>query len=529
MAELTKEQKRIIRLIEKEAIAAGLDPDFALAIASLESTFQHIPASDKTSTAFGPFQVNKATAEANGVDYEEMKKSPELAIQTGIKNLARHAQNPLFEGDPTRIAAAHRFGENSEYAKTGDPSKIDKTLATYLADAMDHFEGSEFPLTVVREKSAPAKSEEMDMGSTPLGSREAIDQGDGEKIDMGSQPLAKYSVYDEDQSDRRLAAAEGAGAGAFIGAVKVPAIGLYKKAYDYFHRAPQSQDVETIIEAANKVNDAKAAAQAGGQGLKAPSAYEPTGPNAKYTAKFGQGVQLTPAEIASSTGMGKGDTEAWGLIKKAREANQKIDALTGAGSYTLDPERNLLVDTSAGGGARGTQKVPVAPAIPQAQRAQSLADYEAWANAQNAARAPESAAGKVVRNVVGSSPVKYGLAGAGIGYNLEDANQKFRDNDYIGGLASLGAAGASGATLIPKYAARANPAAVALTTGSQMYGDIKAGKPQEAAETGLSGATALLPRIFGPIGAALYSRGLNTGEEEELARRRRMPPTISRP
>jgi len=62
-----------------------------------------------------------------------------------------------------------------------------------------------------------------------------------------------------------------------------------------------------------------------------------------------------------------------------------------------------------------------------------------------------------------------------------------------------------------------------------MYGDIKAGRPQEAAESGMSGATALWPRIFGPLSAALYSRGLNTGEKEELERRRSMPPALSRP
>lgn len=528
MAELTKEQKDIIRLIEKEAKKAGVDPDFAVALASLESGFKHIPATDKKSTAFGPLQVNKATAEANGVDYEEMKKSPELAVRTGIMNIVRHANNPKFEGDPLRIAAAHRYGENSEYAKTGDPKFIDKTLATYLADAMDHFPEQALPPTIYTKPTESAAVQEMDMGTVPLGSNAPI-AGEGEQLDMGSQPLEKYSVYDENASDRRLAAAEGAGAGAFIGAVKVPAIGIYKKAYDYLHRAPQPQDVNTIIDAANKINEAKAAGQTGGQGLRAPTTVEPTGPNAKYTAKFGQGVQLTPTEIASATGMGKGDTEAWGLIKKAREANQKIDALTGAGSYTLDPERGLLVDTSVGGGARGTQKVPTPMAPSPTKQAQAVADYEAWANAQNAAGREPSRLAKGVSTVVGSSPVKYGLAGAGIGYNLEDASQKFSQGDYLGGLASTGAAGASGLTLVPKYAARANPAAVALTTGSQMYGDIKAGKPQEAAESGLSGATALWPRIFGPLSAALYSRGLNTGEKEELERLRKMQPTLSRP
>jgi hypothetical protein len=139
MATLNAEQKRIIRLIEQEAIKVGVDPDFAVALASLESTFRHVPADDKKSTAFGPFQVNKATAQANGVDYDEMKNSPELAVRAGVLNIARHAQNPQLGGDPMRVAAAHRLGENSEYAKTGDVSKIDKQLAGYLASALEHF------------------------------------------------------------------------------------------------------------------------------------------------------------------------------------------------------------------------------------------------------------------------------------------------------------------------------------------------------------------------------------------------------
>jgi len=291
MAGLTKEQKDIIRLIEKEAKEAGVDPDFAVALASLESGFKHIPADDKKSTAFGPFQVNKATAEANGVDYEKMKSNPRLAVRTGIMNIVRHANNPTFEGDPLRIAAAHRFGENSEYAKTGDQAKMPRELREYLASAMEHFPDESFPERVYSKPTEKAAVQEVDMGSVPLGSN-APAAGEGEHIDMGSQPLERYSVYDENAADRYLAAAGGAGAGALFGAVKVPAIGIYKKAYDYLHRAPQPQDVNTIIDAANKINEAKVAGQTSGQGLRAPSA-EPTGPNAKYTAKFGQGVQLT--------------------------------------------------------------------------------------------------------------------------------------------------------------------------------------------------------------------------------------------
>jgi len=92
------------------------------------------------------------------------------------------------------------------------------------------------------------------------------------------------------------------------------------------------------------------------------------------------------------------------------------------------------------------------------KQAQAMAEYKAWADAQNAAGREPSRLARNVSSVVGSSPLKYGLAGAGVGYNLEDASQKFKQDDYLGGLGSLGAAGASGLTLVPKYAARANPA-----------------------------------------------------------------------
>lgn len=485
MAELTKDQKKIIRLIEKEAIAAGIDPDFAIALANLESTFQHIPASDKKSTAFGPFQVNKATAQANGVDYDEMKSSPELAVKTGVMNLARHAKNPLFEGDPMRIVAAHRFGENSEYAKTGDTTKIDKVLAGYLADTMDHFPEQSFPQSVYTNPIEKPAGDQMDMGSVPLGSNQAVEVGPDTSGAMGSVPLATYSPYEADKSDRYLGAAEGAGAGALVGAVKVPAISLYKKAYDYLHRAPQAQDVNAILEAANKVGQAD---------------VDTTGMTAgeKYALKTGYGEGkgtvknvVDRQKLASPSGK---------LSKRVYERQKAVESLSKADEIAAN-----------------------------AQKARAAADYEAWASSQNAAGRGPDRVTKALGAVAGSSPVKYGLAGAGIGYNAEDAAQKFKNDDYLGGLASTGAALASGATLIPKFAARANPAAIALTTGSQAYGDVKAGKPQEAAETTLSGLAALVPRIFGPIGAALYSGGLNKNEDEELARSRSMQPPHLRP
>jgi hypothetical protein len=193
---MTEEQKVIVREIAKQAKELGIDVRFAVALANLESSFRHIPASDKTSTAFGPFQVNQATAKANNVDYEEMKKDPNLAIRTGLLNIVRHVNNPNLrtfnpetnqtEIDPMRIAAAHRYGENSEYAKSGDPKGIDPTLRDYLVDVTKHFPESTLPQTIYG-KSEETEEPSGESGATlePKGTSEIPGMSETNKPFLG--------------------------------------------------------------------------------------------------------------------------------------------------------------------------------------------------------------------------------------------------------------------------------------------------------------------------------------------------------
>lgn len=131
------------------------------------------------------------------------------------------------------------------------------------------------------------------------------------------------------------------------------------------------------------------------------------------------------------------------------------------------------------------------------------------------------------RTIMGSAPVRGAAAGLGMGYNIQDAYNQFDQGNTLGGSLATGAAGASALGLIPRLAPVMNPAAIGLTTAAQMAADIKRGDRQAAAESGLTGLTALAPRFFGPISAGVYSRGLNEGEKEELSRRRMLPPTIT--
>jgi hypothetical protein len=487
MAGLTKEQKEIIRMIEKEAKLAGIDPDFAVSLANIESGFRHVPAKvaegQPPSTAFGPFQVNKATAKSNGVDYDEMVKSPELAVRTGIMNIVRHAKNPdlmtvnpdtgIKEIDPLRIAAAHRYGESSQYAKTGDRNLIDKTLANYLADAMDHFPEQTFPQTVYTKPTEKVAEQKIDMGTMPLGSTEPLPSS-GEAIDMGSQPLAEYSAQEQNESDRRLAGAAGAGVGAFVGAVKVPAISIYKKAYDYLRRAPQVQDVNAIVEAANKVNEAKAAGQAGGQsGQPTRKVNVPMGTKDAGRMQAGQtGVMpynyakalgLTDIEAAQAVDMTKNVGGAHDLGAKRTEGMQRVQQIA-PNQFAENPlYGGLLTQTpSVGGGPRASYafkqpevengQVVQAGGLQQLPKGQPISSTPTPAKQPSVVRRATTGFGNAIGTVAGSSPIMGGLAGYGTLYNLQDAYSNYDQGNIPAAISSGIGSAASAASVIPKAA-----------------------------------------------------------------------------
>jgi hypothetical protein len=210
----------------------------------------------------------------------------------------------------------------------------------------------------------------------------------------------------------------------------------------------------------------------------------------------------------------------------------------GMGEGTVQESSSRYQRAMPSGKVAGKLAKRFGPAMPgeSPELAQRLIDRaRAAETAQQAAQQAQiiqeasqpGAAQRVAQRAMGSAPVKGGLAGLGVGYNVQDAYNKFGEGDMLGGTLATSGAVMSALGLVPKFASRANPWALGFTTGSQVAGDLRRGDKQSAAESGLTGAAGLLPRVFGPIGSALYSRGLNSNEEQELERRRMMPPTIS--
>lgn len=485
MADLTPEQKDIIRTIETEATKAGLDPDFAISIANLESGFQNIPSSDKSSTAYGPFQVNKATAEANGFDYDAMKNSPTLAIQAGIKNLVRHATNPTFAGDPLRIAAAHRYGENSEFAQTGDQSKIDNTLRDYLASAMEHFPNESFPETIYTNPG--------DVSTQNAQSGQVNNDG------MGSQPLAQTDLNKDQQESRQEAAMLGAGAGAMFGAVKAPVYELGKGAYGLLKGIGEKNITPKNLQDAN---DAIAKIKMLNAETPATDLNLTSGEKYTNTTGYGEG-KGTVKNVVDRMNLAKPKSK---IARKVYERQKAVESLSAAAA---DADRI-------------------------AQQAAAIKQYEDWVRAQNAI-APNKpnfaldAANKtknLFNTLMQSSPVRYGLAGMGTVYNLENADQQFGTGPVgnAAGTASLVGALASGLSAIPKLAARANPVAIGATTAGQVLSDINRGDYEGAKGSGYLGGLAFLNPLTA-IGALIPST-LNKEEEQFLKNRNLLAPTI---
>jgi hypothetical protein len=226
--ELTPDQKSMIRMIEKEAIKQGIDPDFALAVAQAESGYRHIPANDPKSTAFGAFQVNKPTSGTLGYDYADLVKHPELAVEAGIKNLVRHANDPRLEGDPARVIAAHHYGADSPYALTGDKKFLDKEKSTYIANIGESLPNGDFPESILQQSNANNENTTNNQNTNNSGSIYG-----GTPVDQFGNPEMDTTV----PATSALGAATGAGLGA-IYATKKPLASVAR----HFGVLPQNSD-----------------------------------------------------------------------------------------------------------------------------------------------------------------------------------------------------------------------------------------------------------------------------------------------
>lgn len=417
MAKLTEEQKSNIREIEKQSIALGLDPNYGLAVAGAESDYRHIPASDPKSTAHGVFQVNRATAKANGYDYDEMIADPKKGIEVGLKNLIRHASNPLFGGDPVRITAAHRLGENSDYAKTGDPKLLPPDIANYIADVGERLPTAEFPQNVLITSSTEAPSE----GTT---------EGQGAS-EYGGTGVGSYGSLAQPQTDPAETGSVAGAIGLLGGATylaKKPVIGVMQKA-GMLPGGPKFSELPFESQPQSR-------------------------PSLQRYANSQLSVNVPLADLEKLTGGTP--------IRTPKEVQQAIAKLHAVEEIpaTREPRYKFIDGKKT---QVGFNTIPAIPAKPQVDLTPYIVPPSlSERTSERIAKSPLSSAVNAVGNTLASSPVRGGLTAFSAGYNAQDTANKLETGDRSGAALSGLATAADVASLVPKVGPVAGTVSAAI-------------------------------------------------------------------
>lgn len=462
LSKLDDEQVNVALKVIEAAKKHGVNPDFVLPMVNAESGFRPNASSGK---AYGPMQLTPATAQGLGVDPQNVDEN----IDGGMRLLKSLIENKNLKGEPRHIFAAYNAGPNAKFFETHDLADLPDETVSHVLRVMGSY-GDKVPSMTIEAQQPVATKEE----AAP-----ATDQYGPNKV--GTQPT---TPEESQRSSMETGAALGA-LGAGVGAVKVPIV----KAVQRLMQALPDRNIS--VQDAVKMADSMLIPKVGTPEVGLTSGE-------KWAAKTGYGLgEGTTQEVSSRYQRALPQGKVSGRMAK-------LYGPAKAGESTQLSQR--IIDRAA--------------AAQEAQAAQGrLQQAEANFNAQMAraqqAGMPDTGQ-RMARAVLGSAPVKGGLAGFGVGLNLEDAYQKALQGDITGALTSGGAAASSGLSLVPQLASRATPLAVALTTASKARDELLRGNKQAAAETGLTGLTTLLPRIFGPLGAMVYSGGLNANEQQEL-------------
>lgn len=520
LSKLDDEQIKVALKVISSAKKHGINPDFVLPMVSQESAFK--PDAKSSAGAIGPMQLMPGTAKELGVDPANVDEN----IEGGMRYLKGLVENKRLGGDPRNIFAAYNAGPNHKFFETGDLNDLPDETIKHVVTIMGAY-GDNVPDVTI----TPTEPEKM----APEPSAGPEDQYSGETIP--TEP----TQAEQNRSAKEMGAvgaAVGAGAGS-VYAAKAPIFRMAQRV----GLLPGGKPISPA-DAASLVEKIMTPSQpAVPEARPAPAAVDTTtAPTSPRKTHGGENWQKSLTGI--STPGAQMDKSSLDLAKRM----QSTVGIGGSPGFTggTITEGGVILSPRDAAAVQARQQAAAAQAARAEALQQAAAARQAGINermqqvlgrrsAENEARMRQTLHGiygqdsaqRAARMVLGSAPVRAGLAGLGIGFNAQDAYNQFQQGNVLGGSLATGAAGASGLSLVPKLAPVMGPAAVGLTTAAQVAGDLRRGDRQGAAESGLSGLTALFPRFFGPLGAAVYSRGLNEGEMEELERRRKMAPTIS--
>lgn len=491
---LNEEQLKIADKIIAAAERNGVDPDFALAMAFVESNLN--PSARSKRGAVGVMQLMPDTAKELGVDGEDIDQN----IEGGIKYLKNLANNSKIGSDPVNILAAYNAGPTraSSAIESANPDDLPEETRNHISKVLDEI-GDSVPTSILT--SEPRDQAE----NTPL-NRVFVDDPS-----PTYDPFVPKTTEEQNRSNRRLTQELGGVLGGLTGVAKVPAFSLGRKAYslatNVLGRTPTSdKEVQDVVEAVNRQQAAKTTSQSARPAAEEKTGAEKSGDrwSRKVVGSKGPGGDSV-AEAAENYRTQRDLPENIAKTHSTRRSGLLVPLdVDNPFSLPQDEKQRRMVEGIKDRIRAQSQNVN--------QELQAAADEAASWNRPRppqvtpslAERSPEwlQKTGRFTRGVLSSAPVRGAVGAASVAGNLFDLQKSLKEDDTLG--TAISGTGALGGALTMTPWMRATPIGGALAGTADTVRRAREGDYTGAAISG--GATlapwAMRAALGAPLGPA---------------------------
>ena len=492
---LNEEQLKIADKIIAAAERNGVDPDFALAMACVESNFN--PSARSKRGAVGVMQLMPDTAKELGVDEADIDQN----IEGGIKYLKSLASNSKIGSDPVHILAAYNAGPTGASAaiESANADDLPEETRNHISKVLDELGDS--PATSILTSEPREKAENTSQNRAFV-----------EDTSDTSDSFVPKPTEEQNKSDRLVTQEVGGFLGGLAGVAKYPAYfganAAFSLAKNVLGRPPVSaKEIQDVVEAVNRQQATKPTSQSA-----RPAAEEKT-----VADKSGDKWRR---KVVGSQGPG-GDsvTEAAKNFRTQRDLPESIANTHNVRRSGLlvpldvDNPVSLPQDEKQRRIIEGIKERIRAQSQNVNQELQAAADESASWNRPRppqvtpslAERSPQwlQKTGRLTRGVLSSAPVRGGVGAASVAGNLFDLQKSLKEDDKLGtAIAGTGALG-SALTMTPWM--RATPIGGALAGTADT---VRRGREGDYTGAAISAGATLAPwAVRAALGAPLGPAG----------------------
>ena len=472
--QLDKEQVQNAEKVAKAAIAAGIDPSFAVSIAFKEGSLR-FNAPDSNEGAIGMMQVMPKTGKAYGYSEEDLRK-PEINLVVGIKNLKESLE---YSNNNPKLAAVYYHSGPDEIKAQAAGKDLGPNALQYLRDlkGFGTFDAFNPNFQAPAEQEAAPEAPEAPEAPAPS-------LADARELTTAEDFLRENSAADLKRQEYGAMGGLGGAAVAaspYLGRTAASTAGKLAKAFNEAKAptAPTAPMGGLPTGGAPTLPQTAPGAPTGAPmgGLSRPmgpadGGRMPQGQTGVIPYNTSKALGLTDIEAGQALSNTKQEGGAWDLAEKRRESMTRLQNM-GAGNFVENPRFGGIMTQapSVGGGPRESyvmrapeagqppqlSTIPKAPVIPTVPPPPSGLD-----------QVKNLFTGMMTQGMKLMPVIGPPLAGLSIGRDLADIQTQYErapvERDYTDiGLSTAGAL-ATGASLYPPAFPVAAPLSISIPT-----------------------------------------------------------------